>query len=139
MFDKFKIAKNLQDSTKEFKLKRELTLPPISFSTEKVTRQNSVYLSASIRRETPNFIVEKEQDNFEDQFVKSEYEILKMSSDSKIVNCSSQLLDEIEDRKPIPRKPCSTTCVNYRLTYVVVDRIEKGGIFVHIFYYLEIR
>lgn len=91
-----------------------------------------MYLSASIRRETPNFNVEKEQDYLEDQFVKSEYEILKISSDSKLVNCSTQFFDEIEHRKPTPaKKSLSIACDNYRLAYVVIDRIEKGGIFVN--------
>lgn len=141
MLDKFKISKNFNETTKEFKFIRESTLPPINFSTEKITRQSSVYLSASIRRETPNFSTEKEQDYLEDQFVKSEYDMIKIPSENNLINAvnnPAEYSNEIERVRSIPKKKSAITPKeSYRLAYVVVDRIDKESIFVKMTKFLK--
>ncbi|CAF0781175.1 unnamed protein product [Brachionus calyciflorus] len=132
--NKFPILENYKPSTKDVKYERELTLPPIVFSTERITnRQSSVYLSASVRRETP------QQGSFlnelvENQFVQSEYEIPRNKTNDKSSNFDSprpntrvQSCRISRLKRDIPNN--SRLEKNYRIAYVVVDRIQKGDIF----------
>lgn len=96
-------------------------------------------MSASIRRETPSLPIEKDSDYLENQFVKSEYDMTKISNENKLINTENNqncFNGEFELIKSIQNKNSGIVSrQNYRFSYVIVDRIEKGSIFVILSYF----
>lgn len=140
--------------TKEYN--KEHVLPLLTNNSDKIKTNKSVYLSASLRRDTLEDFVESESEN-EDDIIRSEDLVNNLNKKLQALKKQPQIKSRKnvkivkKEIKPstyqksqkisikfVP-KPFESEGFSYRLTYVIVDVLRKGSIYVRIFISKKLR